>query len=186
MCVVRFGEGWEYVTTIPRHSDSPSLPASSTLHQRTPPTHSSNSLTSYIRHSTHDVRHTTYDDLRHSTYDLRPTIYDVAPALCRFIQTTFENMGANSSTPQVSGWGVYCQASVGFLLLPVAPSVSCPCVDTRLTRSSKLPPSHAVSRCLPMSTTRLSLLPNPHPQFVLLIELWMLWLEPWKVSQVSG
>ena len=37
-----------------------------------------------------------------------------------------------------------------FLLLPAAPSVSCPCVDARLTRSSKLPPSPAFSRCLPM------------------------------------
>ena len=40
--------------------------------------------------------------------------------------------------------------------LPVAPSVSCPCVDTRLTRRSKLPSSPAASRRLPMSTTRLS------------------------------
>ena len=40
-----------------------------------------------------------------------------------------------------------------FLLLPVAPSVFCPCLDALHTRSSKLPPSPAVSRCLPMSTT---------------------------------
>ena len=59
---------------------------------------------------------------------------------------------------QVSGWGVYrlvvqgayCQASVGFLLLPAAPSVSCPCLDALHTRSSKLPPSPSVSfRLLP-------------------------------------
>ena len=54
--------------------------------------------------------------------------------------------------------------SVGSLLLHVAPSVSCPCVDTRLTRRRKLPPSPAVSGCLPMSTTRLSFLPNHHPK----------------------
>ena len=47
------------------------------------------------------------------------------------------------------------------LLLPVAPSVSCSCLDARLTRSSKLPPSPAVSRCLPVPTTRLSSLPAP-------------------------
>ena len=41
--------------------------------------------------------------------------------------------------------------SVGFLLLHVAPSVSCPCLDTRLTRRSNLPPSPAVSRRLPPS-----------------------------------
>ena len=53
--------------------------------------------------------------------------------------------------PKVSGWGAYCQASVGFLLLPVAPSVSCPSVDALQTRSSNLPLSPAVSRCLPLS-----------------------------------
>ena len=51
-----------------------------------------------------------------------------------------------------------------FLSLPVAPSVSCSCLDAPYTRSSKLPPSPAVSYRLPMSTTRLSLLPNPHPK----------------------
>ena len=65
----------------------------------------------------------------------------------------------------VVGWGVYCH---DFRRLPITSCcsvrVSCPCVDTRLTRRSKLPPSPAVSRCLPMSTTRLSFLPNPHPQ----------------------
>ena len=63
---------------------------------------------------------------------------------------------------KVSGWGVYC---CDFLLLPIASfcsvRVSCPCVDTRLTRRSKLLPSPAVSRYLPMSTNRLSFLPNP-------------------------
>ena len=63
---------------------------------------------------------------------------------------------------KVSGWGVYCQASVGFLLLPVAPGVSCLSVDVLQTRSSRLPPSPAVSCRLPISTTRLSFLPNPH------------------------
>ena len=67
---------------------------------------------------------------------------------------------------QVSGWGPYCQASVGFLLLPVAPSVSCLSVNALHTRSSKLPPPSTISRCLPLSTTRLCLLPNPHPQHV--------------------
>ena len=52
---------------------------------------------------------------------------------------------------QVSGWGAYCQASVGFLLLPVAPGVSCLSVDALHTRSSKLPLSPNVSQCLPMS-----------------------------------
>ena len=54
--------------------------------------------------------------------------------------------------------------SIGFLLLHVAPSVSCSCVDALRTRSSKLPPSPSVSRFLPVSTTRPSLLPNPLPQ----------------------
>ena len=39
-------------------------------------------------------------------------------------------------------------------------------VDAPYTPSSKLPPSPAVSRGLPMSTTRLSLLPNHHPKAV--------------------
>ena len=56
---------------------------------------------------------------------------------------------------------VYCG---DFLLLPIAPSVSCPCLDALYIRSSKLLPSHTVSRYLPTSTTRLSLLPNPHPK----------------------
>ena len=61
--------------------------------------------------------------------------------------------------------GEYTAAtSVGFQLLHVAPSVSCPCADARLTRRSKLPPSPASSRCLPMSTTRLSFLSHPHPK----------------------
>ena len=68
---------------------------------------------------------------------------------------------------RVSGWGVYCQASVGFLLLPVAPSVSCSFVDALLTRSSKLPPSPAFSQCPPMSTTCLSFLPNHNPQLLI-------------------
>ena len=44
-------------------------------------------------------------------------------------------------------------ASYDFLLLPVAPGVSCSCVDARLTRSSKLRSPPAISR-------RLSLSPN--------------------------
>ena len=43
---------------------------------------------------------------------------------------------------QVSGWGVYCQASVDFLLLDVAPSASCSCLDapnTHPAATSKLP-----------------------------------------------
>ena len=61
--------------------------------------------------------------------------------------------------------GEYTAAtSCCFLLLPVAPSVSYSWLDAPSTRSSKLPPSPAVSYCLSMSTTRLSLLPNPHPQ----------------------
>ena len=54
---------------------------------------------------------------------------------------------------QVCGWGVCC---CNFLLILVAPSVSCSCLDAPYTRSSKLPPSPAVSYCFPMSTTRLS------------------------------
>ena len=56
-----------------------------------------------------------------------------------------------SNAPKVCGWGVYCQASCCFLLLPVAPSVSCSSVDALQPRSSKLPPSSTVSRCLPLS-----------------------------------
>ena len=60
--------------------------------------------------------------------------------------------------------GEYTAAtSYYFLLLPVAPSVSCSWLDALNTPSSKLPLSPSVSYCLPMSTTRLSLLPNPHP-----------------------
>ena len=76
-----------------------------------------------------------------------------------------EHVLATQTLPQakakVSGWGVYCQASVGFrrlpsasccfLLLPVAPSVSCSSVDALQTRSSKLPPSSTVSYCLLLS-----------------------------------
>ena len=58
-----------------------------------------------------------------------------------------------AGVPKVSGWGVCC---CDFLLLPVAPSVSCSCPDAPRTRSSELPPSPAVSYCLPPSTTRLS------------------------------
>ena len=53
-----------------------------------------------------------------------------------------------------------------FLLLPVASSVSCACLYALYTRSSKLPPSPAVSRCLPMPTTGLSLLPDHNPQLL--------------------
>ena len=60
--------------------------------------------------------------------------------------------------------GFTAASSYYFLLLHVAPSVSRSCLDAPYTRSSKLPPSPAVSYCLPLSTTRLSLLPNPHPQ----------------------
>ena len=51
-----------------------------------------------------------------------------------------------------------------FLLLPIAPSVSCSCLDALNTRSSKLPLSPTASRCLPLSATRLSLLLNPNPK----------------------
>ena len=61
--------------------------------------------------------------------------------------------------------GEYTAAtSCCFLLLPITPSVSCSCLDALNTRSSRLPPSPAVSHCLPLSTTRLSLLLNRHPQ----------------------
>ena len=55
---------------------------------------------------------------------------------------------------------VYC---CDFLWLPNAPSVSCPCSDPRIAPSSILPPSASVCLCLPPSTARLTLLPNPHP-----------------------
>ena len=67
---------------------------------------------------------------------------------------------AVSFYPQVSGSVVRHGEGVhfcGFLFLPVAPRVSCPCADARL------PPSPAVSHCLPPSATRLSLLPNHRP-----------------------
>ena len=54
--------------------------------------------------------------------------------------------------------------SYDFLLHPMAPSVCCPCMDALLTRSSKLPPSPAFPRRLPLSTSRLSLLPNHRPK----------------------
>ena len=50
---------------------------------------------------------------------------------------------------KVSGWGVYCH---DFRRLPVAPSVSCPWVDPRITLRGtdfhRLPPSPAVSQRL--------------------------------------
>ena len=55
------------------------------------------------------------------------------------------------------------------MLLPVAPGVSCLSVDALQTRSSKLPPSPAVSRCLPLSPNvynRSKFNPNPHPQLL--------------------
>ena len=56
---------------------------------------------------------------------------------------------AGSKSPKVRGWGVYCCA---FLLLPVASSVSCSCLDAlntlRVTNFHCLPPSPAVSQCL--------------------------------------
>ena len=68
---------------------------------------------------------------------------------------------------KVSGWGVYCQASFDFMCLLACPA---PCVDALHARRSILSPSSVVSYCLPyclpMSTTRLSLLPNHrHPKF---------------------
>ena len=69
---------------------------------------------------------------------------------------------------KVSGWGVCCH---DFRRLPIASCrsvrVSCPCVDALIHEAvnfHRLLPSPNVSRCLPMSTTRLSLLPNPHPK----------------------
>ena len=75
-----------------------------------------------------------------------------------------------SDIRQVSGWGVQYTAatSVGFLFLPIASDCSW-CLLPRCrrwthTQRHTLPPSPAVSRCLPMSTTtRLSSPPNPHP-----------------------
>ena len=53
------------------------------------------------------------------------------------------------ATPQVSGWGVYCY---DFLLLPVAPSVSCSCLDApyalRDINFRRLLPSPTVSQRL--------------------------------------
>ena len=76
------------------------------------------------------------------------------------------------SVLQVSGWGLYC---CDFMLLPIAPYCSLLLLGLALvsrrstvyTRSSKLPPPPAVSFCLPLSTTHLSLLPNHHPQSAL-------------------
>ena len=50
-----------------------------------------------------------------------------------------------------------------FLVLPITPSVSWSWLDALNTPSSELPLSPAVSHCLPMSATCLSLLLNPHP-----------------------
>ena len=49
-----------------------------------------------------------------------------------------------ASDRKVSGWGVYCYD----LLLIIAPSVSCSCVDALNTPSNKLPLSPTVSRFL--------------------------------------
>ena len=51
---------------------------------------------------------------------------------------------------KVSGWGACCQASVGFPLLPVAPSVPCPCRDALIHVAAifRLPRSPTVSRFL--------------------------------------
>ena len=38
------------------------------------------------------------------------------------------------------------------------------CLDALNTRRSIHPPSSVASYCIPLCTTRLSLLPNPHPQ----------------------
>ena len=74
------------------------------------------------------------------------------------------------SEAKVCGWGVY-YTRCDFLQLPVAPCVSCSCLDALNTPSSKFPLSPTVSHCLPLSptvynpsTTRLSLLPDPDPQ----------------------
>ena len=76
------------------------------------------------------------------------------------LQTWFNSL-VEADLPKVSGWGVYCY---DFLLLPIAPSVSCSCVDALNTPNSELPPSPAVSRRLPLSAIRLSLLLNHHPK----------------------
>jgi len=80
--------------------------------------------------------------------------------------TTIQSPTQNQNVIQVSGWGVYVllRLPIPSLLLPIAPSVSCSCLYALYARSSKLPPSPSVSHCLPMSTTRLSLLLNFHPQ----------------------
>ena len=58
------------------------------------------------------------------------------------------NAEGGEAKAKVSGWGVYCY---DFLLLPVAPGVFCSRVDAPTTPSSTLPPSPAVSCCLPLS-----------------------------------
>ena len=56
-----------------------------------------------------------------------------------------ENINDAQEALKVCGWGVYC---CDFLLLPVAPSVSCSCLDALNTPSSKLSLSPSVSRFL--------------------------------------
>ena len=53
------------------------------------------------------------------------------------------------------------------------------------TRSSKLAPSPAVSRCLPTSTTRLSFLPNHHPKAIALLCIGLLHGEGWLRPRAS-
>ena len=68
------------------------------------------------------------------------------------VDTATTRTTATKATAQVSGWGAYCQASVGFLLLPVAPSVSCSSVDALHTHCDinfrRLPLSPAISERL--------------------------------------
>ena len=88
--------------------------------------------------------------------------YGIVMSLVEAVQ--FLQMEREFHLPKVCGWGVHCY---DFLLRPAAPSVSCSRVDAsntlRDTNFHRLLPSPAVSQCLPMSTTRRSLLPNHHP-----------------------
>ena len=67
---------------------------------------------------------------------------------------------ASVDASKVSDWGVCCY---DLHRLPIASGGSFSCLDALRTRSSKLPMSPSVFLRLPMSITRLSLLPNPHP-----------------------
>jgi hypothetical protein len=76
---------------------------------------------------------------------------------------TYRVMFDDSSLHRLTVVGEYtATSSYYFLLLPITPSVSCSWLDALNTPSSELPLSPAVSRCLPLSAIRLSVLLNPH------------------------